>query len=133
MKRGWMLVGLVGLLGCEPLEAEVFLGALTTAPPGLTGSVQNPFEEEVPPSIQLSLGVGLGIGCSEQCPDRSFSVPDCIGASYTAEPPGLLQIHPVSLDSREGVILAVADEVGSGTLRVRTQCADKEYQLRVIE
>lgn len=129
-----LVIAVAGLAGCPgpgSAEPEIYLGALTAAPPSLTGEVRNPFDE--PPSIEISLGVGLGLGCTELCPGRSPSVPDCSGAIFAIEPAELGEIHPVDLPGREGTVLLIADAPGRGALTVETPCAEKTYELEVVE
>lgn len=124
-------VALAALTGCpvDPLEPEVYLGQLTTAPPTLTATVANPYDR--PPSIEMSAGVGVGLSCSDFCPDLP-PAPDCPGMTHSIDPPELGQIHPVELPGRDDVVLLIAGEPGSGSLTVKTRCAEKTYALRVL-
>lgn len=125
------LVAVALLAGCpaNAVEPEVFLNAMTAAPPTKTAAVFNPYDGD--PSIELSSGIGLGIGCVEYCPDAPPSGPDCATARITVSPPDLATTYPVSLPGREGAVVLVGGEPGAGAVTVTTSCAEKRYRLEV--
>lgn len=125
-----LALSLLAACPAEPAESEIYLNQLTAAPPTLRAEVRNPYDGV--PAIELSAGVGVGIGCAEYCPDRAAAVPDCAGARIEVAPAELAQVHPVSLPGRDATFLLIAGEAGTGAVTVRTSCAEKRYDLRVV-
>jgi hypothetical protein len=122
-----LALSLLALLsGCpapEQPEPALNLYAASTPPPGLEAHISRPGE---PKRITLTTGSALAVSCWDNCPKTTT----CSGLQVEADG-RLLSAAPVWNNRHQPTQVLIAHLPGTTTLRMRTDCAESEWQVKI--
>ena len=137
LKNALLIVFALSTTACE---REVVLSVASMPAPNKTGII-----DEDEDTIIISKGTALAVACSEHC-DGDFDVegwvgpcrnPPTLGDDVTV---GLYNIYggywptPPSVSIGPGTLVVLAGkQIGTATLRVHTDCVDREFRVVVVE
>ena len=124
---GLPLLTVLGLMlaGCPGQnDHNVYIAALTNAPPARTANINNYNDDH---SIKISRGAALAIYCYDSC-DYG-----CIAPEFIIADPSLLEVRETYYPGASGGgFVLFGKKAGATTLRVRTTCADQLYLVQVV-